>query len=101
MLNANATMAQGAASNTVNFNVEADKVIVNARLELFRIANDITEWERRTDDEKRGFTDQLKSEFNEMNRSWLALDQALSSILSKELEHDILNVARLKEMNDL
>lgn len=85
------TNSNNAAAAAESHKIGADSFIVETRIELFRIADRFSEWEKRMCESKELLMDgRLDNEIRTMNAAFYQLDEALRKILNEELEFDIL-----------
>ena len=85
------TNSNNAAAAAESHKIGADSFIIETRIELFRIADRFSEWEKRMCESKERLMDgRLDNEIRTMNSAFYQLDEALRRILGKELEFDIL-----------
>ena len=74
-----------------NHKIGADSFIIETRIELFRIADRFSEWEKQMCESKELLMDgRLDNEIRTMNTAFYQLDEALRRIMNEELEFDIL-----------
>lgn len=85
------TNSNNAAAAAESHKIGADSFIIETRIELFRIADRFSEWEKRMCESKELLMDgRLDNEIRTMNTAFYQLDEALRKILNEELEFDIL-----------
>lgn len=87
----NYTDSNNAAAAAESHKIGADSFIIETRIELFRIADRFSEWEKRMCKSKELLMDgRLDNEIRTMNTAFYQLDEALRKIMNEELEFDIL-----------
>lgn len=85
------TNSNNAAAAAESHKIGADSFIIETRIELFRIADRFSEWEKRMCESKELLMDgRLDNEIRTMNTAFYQLDEALRRIMNEELEFDIL-----------
>ena len=85
------TNSNNAAVAAESHKIGADSFIIETRIELFRIADRFSEWEKQMYEKKELLMDgRLDNEIRTMNAAFYQLDEALRKILNEELEFDIL-----------
>ena len=70
--------------------IKADELILNARLQLYRLSEELIKWQVALYDRDRSLHEKLGKDFNRATLGFYELDEALSSILHKDLEHKII-----------
>ncbi len=85
------TNSNNAAAAAESHGIVADSFIIETRIELFRIADRFSEWERRMCESKERLMDgRFDNEIRTMNTAFYQIDEALKKIMCGELEFDIL-----------
>lgn len=83
--------SNNAAVAAESHKIGADSFIIETRIELFRIAERFSEWEKQMCEKKELLMDgRFDNEIRTMNVAFYQLDEALRRILAGELEFDIL-----------
>lgn len=70
--------------------IKADELILNARLQLYKLSEELIKWQVALYDRDRSLHEKLGKDFNRATLGFYELDEALSSILHKDLEHKII-----------
>lgn len=70
--------------------IKANELILNARLSLYQLSAELTKWQVALYDTDRGLHEKLTKDFNRATLGFYELDEALSAILHKDLEHRII-----------
>lgn len=70
--------------------IKADELILNARLQLYRLSEELIKWQVALYDRDRSLHEKLSKDFNRATLRFYELDEALSSILHKGLEYKII-----------
>lgn len=70
--------------------IKADELILNARLQLYRLSEELIKWQVALYYRDRSLHEKLGKDFNRATLGFYELDEALSSILHKDLEHKII-----------
>ena len=87
----NYTNSNNAAAAAESHKIGADSFTIETRIELFRIADRFSEWEKQMYEKKELLMDgRFDNEIRTMNTAFYQLDEAMRKIMNEELEFDIL-----------